>query len=167
MSNKENIMNPKKQNSFSLKDHKSASGFKVPEGYFEALPGQVQARLLEERQAEPKKPSIRSLMLPQLAAAASFIGLMFISYLGIKFVLDTQDYKKGFQQTEIADLSDFPLEELDEDMLYELYYQTSAQESAATQEDQQVRSSENNNTDEMIEYLLLEDADIEILMQEL
>jgi len=160
-------MSPKKQNSFSLKDHKSDSGFKVPEGYFDALPGQVQARLLEEKQAEPKKPTIRSLMLPQLAAAASFIGLMFISYIGITFVLDTQEIKKGIQQTEIADLSDFPLEDLDEDMLYELYSQTSAQESATAPENKSFPSPENNNTDEMIEYLLLEDADIEILMQEL
>ncbi len=153
-------MTSKKENTFVLKELKTEKSFQVPEGYFEAFPDRLQARINENKKAETKKTIFRTYFTPQLAMAASFIGLMVIAYSGIKFVVNKPDFKSGSENTVIADLPDYSLYDLDETMLYEVYNEASSDKNS-------LRSSETNITDEMIDYLVLEDADIEVLMQEL
>lgn len=158
MSNKKRIMPSNIKNTFRLDDHKPDKGFSVPEGYFEAFPEKLQARMKAEQPVEKKVRRLN--FIPQLAIAASFAGLMFIAYTGIKFLVSNQQIQTENGIAVIADISDYSLEELDETMLYEVYMEGNETGNSAIQ-------SEDNGTDDMIDYLILEDADIEVLMQEL
>jgi len=75
-------------------------------------------------------------------------------------VVSKQQMKAGIQQTEITEISDNDIYGLDETMLYDLYSEAGTDNNA-------INSTEKNDTDEMINYLILEDSDIEILIQEL
>lgn len=158
MSNKKRIMPSNKQNTFRLDDHKPEKGFMVPEGYFEAFPEKLQARMKADLPVEKKVKRLN--FMPQLALAASFAGLMFIAYTGIRFLVNNQQSQTGNGIAVIADISDYSIDELDETMLYDVYMEGNEMENSAI-------DSDGSSTDEMIDYLILEDADIEVLMQEL
>ncbi len=159
MSNQKRNMSSNKQNTFSLKDFKTDQSFKVPEGYFEAFPERLQERIkASERPTEKKVLKIN--FIPRLTIAASFAGLMFVAYTGIKFIVSNQNSKSDSGISLVADLSDYSVDELDETMLYDAYMETSETNNSVNQ-------TENSSSDAMIDYLILEDADIEVLMQEL
>jgi hypothetical protein len=160
MSNQKRIMPAKNQNNFMLKNLKPNESFKVPKGYFETFPERLRARIHLENETSQKKSTIFSFTFTKVALAASFIGLMIITYSGIKFAISKQQMKAGIQQNVITELSDNDIYELDETMLYDLYSETITDNNS-------INSVEKNNTDEMINYLILEDSDIEILIQEL
>jgi hypothetical protein len=160
MSNQKRIMMVKKLNIFKLKNLKQKKSFKVPEGYFEAFPERLQSRIHSEKENLLKKPFFLNFTVTQIALAASFIGLVIMTYSGIKFLVSNQQLNAEIQQTEISDLPDNDIYNLDETMVYDLYSETST-------DNNNIYSVENNDTDELINYLLLEDSDIEVLIQEL
>jgi len=145
---------------FSLKNQKPENGFRVPEGYFESFPGRLKIKIMSEEEPEKKKSVIRTLLLPQLAVAASFIGLMVIAYSGIRYVVNHQNFKQETGQFDVAGLSDYQHEDFDETMLHELYSEASNQEEVSN-------TSDENSTDAMVDYLLLKNADIESMLTEL
>jgi hypothetical protein len=153
-------MPSKKQNSFKLKNLKPIESFKVPKGYFEAFPECIQARIHEENATPEKIPTFLNFTFTQIALAASFVGLAIMTYSGIKFAVNNQNMKDTIQQTEITNLPDNVLYELDETWLYDIYSETSVDNNS-------INSTEKNDTDELINYLILEDSEIEILIQEL
>ena len=153
-------MTSKRQNTFILKDLKTEKSFQVPEGYFESFPERLQERIKESKKEETKKSFYHTYFIPQLAIAASFIGLMLLAYSGIKFLTNKQDFKSQNQNSIIADIPDYSLDDLDETTLYEVYNEGGSENGS-------FNSSGKNETDVMIDYLLLENADIEVLMQQL
>lgn len=155
------IMKSEKQNRFKISNQKPETGFQVPDGYFDGFPERMHSRLHSEMSEIPEKSVFRELIIPRLALAASFIGLMVISYTGIRFLVNQQDYHKRVLPIEMADLTEFSVDDLDETALYDLYNETSLADSET------VSRESNNKTDEMIEYLLLQGDDIVVLMQEL
>jgi hypothetical protein len=147
-------------NNFKLQKLYPENSFQVPEGYFEAFPERLKLRMQSGKKSIPKKTVYFSAIRHRLAIAASFTGLILLAYSGIKFVLNRQESQAGIQQTGIASLTDYSLYNLDETMIYDLYSSNSTSESSAN-------TTLKNSTDDMIDYLLLEDTDIEILIQDL
>lgn len=155
------LMSDKNQNRYNLDDLEKKNSFQAPEGYFENFNDRLKEKLSSESAREkPERTIVRRLSFSQLAIAASFIGIMAVAYSGVKYMLNRQDQQQTVQQTTLANLSDYPVEDIDESTLYELYNETSTEESSS-------HSALTSQTDDLIDYLMLEDAEIEVLMQQL
>jgi hypothetical protein len=139
-------------------DMKAQNSFHVPDGYFETFPERLNKRIKESNNYVPVRSFFPDITMPKLAIAASFIGFMLVVFGGIKYSMNQHDYKGSFQPS-IVNLADYPIYDLDETMIYDLYSENNSQENLA--------ATDKKVTDEMINYLILEDADIELLIQDL
>lgn len=147
-------------NKFKLKKPKSESPFQVPDGYFEGFNERLNKRLTEDTVPAPGKTQYLRLFRNQMAIAASFIGLMLLAYTGIKLIVNRQDKSIEIGQNGIANLTDYPVSDLDETMIYDLYNEVALEENNSG-------SAGSDVTDAMIDYLVMEDADIEGLMTDI
>ena len=88
--------------------------FTVPEGYFNEFSGRLKNRMQKEESTSWIGRTYQ-LIRPQLAMAAIIIGFIAISYTGIRIILNDRLAEPTI--TEIADVLDTYLYEMDDDLL--------------------------------------------------
>jgi hypothetical protein len=121
--------------------------FKVPESYFETLPGRIRERLPDpaQRQGGTRVRKLR----PVLAAAAMFIGLIVAGYGGFRILTD-----RGNQVYLSGDILEESIEylayDVDEEMLISALAESGISLSAESYDPQ---------TDEIIQYLSEEEIE--------
>lgn len=151
-------MMSEKRNTFKLENLERENNFRVPEGYFENFKERLHEKINFQENTSYKKSFTRSILQYQTAIAASFIGILIVSFFGLKTLFNHRALDSEVSRSGIAAIPNINLDEIDESMLYDLYSETES--SASSNEEAQ-------NSDALIDYLLLEDTDIEILMLEL
>jgi hypothetical protein len=143
-----------------INDIEKKNIFSVPEGYFEDFSSRLQLKLHDEKESQHVQPGIFGISRYRLAMAASFIGLLLITYSGIKFFSGKPDNSKN-QAIEIADIINYHVNDLDEKMIFDFYEETSLEDSV------QNDVSDERILNEMIDYIVATDIDLQLIAQEL
>jgi hypothetical protein len=149
-----------KKYKFRLKAYKEDTGFTVPDGYFESLNTRIREKLNNGGNTYRFNPDRGGRFITRFAMAASFAGFVFIVLTGIRFITRMNNFPEESTGTELALIYENPVYEPDELMLYEILEQENA-ESTSLNNDAEYWE------EEIIEYLLLDETDIESLIQEL
>ena len=93
--------------------------FKVPEGYFENLTGQIMAQLSERVDVAPKKTiSLWGRMQPWVYAAAMIAGVALVVKL---FISSPEVPESSFNLTSSVDIEEF-LQYYEDDLTYNVYH---------------------------------------------
>jgi len=128
--------------------------FKVPENYFEELKGRIISSTVE-RQDGKKKSGLYLRLRPFIAVAASVAVLAILSYTGIKLFSP---------RNESLSLSTIPVEEYSEALLNEidiLMLEENALLTGVPEVSTQIEEKD------IIEYLLLENIDINEIQEQI
>jgi hypothetical protein len=136
------------------------NNFSVPEGYFENFSSRLQLKLQEEKESKQVRHGIYRISGYQFALAASFIGLIIITYSGIKYLTGDQASSKT-PALEIADIINYQIHDIDDNLIYELYDETTLEDS------DQKEMTDERILKEMIDYLVVSDIDLQLIAQEL
>jgi len=141
-----------------LEELKSDSGFRIPEGYFDTLSSRISDRISSGE--TPRCKSARSIayLRPNLALVAFFIGVAVIGYFSFQFLKENRGH---------VSLSD---ESVAEYISY--YYAGMNDYEFFGFADEEVNEfifgePEYNNDAEIIEYLMLQEVDIHLIINEL
>jgi hypothetical protein len=153
-------MPEQKKYASGIKGIEKKNSFSVPEGYFENLSSRLQVNVHREKESPQLQHVIKHIFRSRLALAASFIGLILIVYSGIKYTLGDQSTSKT-PAIEIADVINYQINDIDDNMIYDLYAETSLENSG------QEGSSDEKILNAMVEYLLFTDVDIQLIAKEL
>ncbi len=150
-------MNMKKQEDIPARIRDSGKNlpFRVPDNYFEELPGRIQERIQGTPSAQPL-PQIRKLR-PALALAAMFIGLIAVGYAGFQLLSDkgNNQYLSG---DELFETMEYLVYDFDEELL-----RAEIIESGISM----VPESPDIQTDEIIQVLSEDDIDFTELLEDL
>ncbi|GHS97080.1 hypothetical protein FACS189421_03240 [Bacteroidia bacterium] len=87
-----------------LEETGNKNPFKVPEGYFEGLTGQIMSQLPERIHKEPKKVSLWERVQPWVYMAAMFAGIALMVNL---FVGQPKQSSTGLNLTSEAEMEEF------------------------------------------------------------
>lgn len=68
-----------------LENLKSDSGFRVPEGYFDTLSSRISDKIISQKEEKVSERSWISVLKPPLSLAALFAGVAIIGYVGFDF----------------------------------------------------------------------------------
>ena len=139
----------------NLKGKLPKESFKVPDNYFEYLPGKVINRIKNEEQVIKERKSIFVLLKPQLAVAASFFALFMLAYAGFSILIPDRDKNNELSQSEIYAELESELYNIDENSLYEMVYNTNESSKEILN---------NLSQEEIIEYLNSESSVDDILL---
>ena len=153
-------MSKQKKYNSGIKGIEKKNSFTVPDGYFENLSSRVQSRLLQENESPRVQTWERNIFRSKLALAASFIGLIIITYAGIRY-LSVESGSPEPEAIEIADVINYQINDFEEDMIYNLYAETNMENA------DQDESGNEKIINAMVEYLLVENVDIQLIAQEL
>jgi hypothetical protein len=130
--------------------------FSVPEGYFENFTDRLERRIEKLPKPEPRKISFWKSSKNQLALVAGFLVFVAISYSVMHFVIDGSSTDQ-LSTTLYAEIIESEIENYDTYMLME----------AIENIDEYKESGEEDSyKDEMIEYLVNEDIDMEMIINE-
>lgn len=130
--------------------------FSVPDGYFENFTAKMEKKITSLPAEEPKKISFWRSARNQLALAAGFLIFVAISYAVMHFVMDGDSANQP-SATLYADILESEIENYDSYMLMD----------AIENSDGTIESGEKDSyKDEMIEYLVNEDIDLEMIINE-
>jgi len=144
----------------NLNNIEKKNNFIVPEGYFENFPSRLNGRIVREKEDFSTSQGLRSFSPNKLSLAASFIGLTLLIFSGMKFLLRDKE-PAGIISPVVAEITDYQINEIDDEMLFELYTETlSENQSQHVQDETEILNA-------MIEYLLYTDMDIGLIAQEL
>jgi len=141
-----------------IPDKIKASGkdlpFKVPNLYFDDLPGRINDRL-SSTWLRPRQSPLKALR-PQLAIAAMFVGMIAVGYAGFR-ILSNGENNYLMSNEEFAETVEYLAYDIDEDMLI-----TAVMESGTILDSEPAEPE----TDEIIEYLSEEKIDFIKLLNE-
>ena len=141
-----------------IPDKIQASGkvlpFKVPDQYFDDLPGRIHDRL-SSTVLQPRQSLLRTIR-PQLAIAAIFVGMIAVGYAGFS-ILSRKDNSSFLSDKEFAETLEYLAYDIDEDILI-----------TAVMESETIMDAEpaDPEIDELIEYLSEEKIDFIQLLNE-
>ena len=143
-----------------INDIETKNSFNVPEGYFENFSSRLQIKLQDVKESQHVQPRIFGIPQYNLALAASFIGLIIIIFSGIKFFSGNVKNSKT-APIEIADIINYHVNDLDENMIFDFYEETALEDSSQTNiRDERI-------LDEMIDYLAISNIDLQLITQDL
>ena len=148
-------MSTKKTSPSNLKNIEKKNNFIVPEGYFENFNERLQNKMQPKREASLLQPGIQLRWL----IAASLIGFALITFSGLIYILNDNKVLVS-QTTEIEAVISSQLNEYDDKQLYEFYSETSKENISNN-------SFENDSIDDMVDYLLYTDLDVQSIANEL
>ena len=151
---KAKIMSTKKP-PYNLKSIEKINNFIVPEGYFEKFNDRLQNKMPSKREPSLLHPSNQL----RWVIAASLIGFALITFAGLKYILNSNKVLVS-QTTEIEAVISSQLNEYDDKQLYEIYSETA-------KENLSMDSPENDSIDDMVDYLLYTDLDVQSIANEL
>ena len=153
-------MSERKKYGSGINGIEKKNNFIVPEGYFETFSSHLQEKVHGEKESPQPLFKIKHVLLPRLALAASFVGLIIIVYSGIKYMSGNQQKSKP-ESVEIADVINYQINDLDDNMIYDFYAESSLENT-----DHEI-SSDEKTLNAMVEYILSTDIDIQLIAQEL
>lgn len=130
---------------------KKKEHFKVPDGYFEEFPYEVQKRVLESEKNVLWELVLKLFTVRKLAIAGLVVaGLVF----GVPFLLNNdQNLEADVTAEELLELVEDGTLEFDEDALIDVY--------AVALDDDVATSDDDLNDEDIINYLIDEDIDID------
>lgn len=141
-----------------LEDLRKVNPFSVPEGYFDAFPCRVQEKIHPRSEVNPLK-RILAIARPQLALAVSFIVIALVFFFGIKMIIKPEIGSTSFTVKEIHSLNDYDLFFYDEAFLVDYIEQNNIEIDPIT--------IDGDDSEEIINYLMDEDIDIDGILQEI
>lgn len=127
--------------------------YRVPENYFEELPGRIQEAIHVQKETEPVKPFIFRVIRPRLAVAASIIVFAVIGYFGYKLI-HSDNSAPELTSGEIAEYVEYYSSEIDEDLFIELL-----------DENKLPKANFSDLSDEIITYLVDENIDYQSIIE--
>lgn len=151
---------PKKDNIINdFPDFSNKNSFVVPEGYFENFSDRLSNRMFaEEAKISLKRDSRLGIFFnSKLALAASILLFISVSYFTIQVILNR---KTTSESKYYSELIDHEIYDYDLGLLTEFYLET--EESTIQDLD-----SETDEDSEIIDFLITEDIDIEMIIDEL
>jgi len=134
--------------------------FRVPENYFTNFQDRIMNKVRESESKESGITISWRNIRPQLLFAASFIGIAIIISAGMKYLSERKAIY-SFTSDEVAEIIEYQLADIDESTI------TDAYESSYTQEIPDEYNLNSEAMDEIVDYLVYEDVDIQLLAQEL
>ena len=150
-------MSENKNNKLDLENLSKEAPFVVPEGYFDSFPNRIMKKIQAEDEKQEPKKSIRlnTFFNPQLSIAASLILFAILSYFTITYVVNSKHNQDSQYFAELVenDIEDYDLLLIME-ALDETYY--SDEEEYIIEQDE-----------EIINYLVSEEIDLEVIIEEL
>lgn len=147
-----------------MEQHKNIKNnpFKVPENYFEELPGRIQERI-NTRQLVPERSMRTVIFNPRVLAAASFVLVLGLASLFIFQLKDnTNDLVDPLAQEEFSTISDYLLTDIDDTELMKVYVEMTELSNNGL-----LISTEDPDEQEVIDYLLEDDMIEYYLLDEL
>ena len=131
--------------------------FRVPDNYFDNLPEKIQVNI-HARENAVSKPITRIIdyIKPHLALAAAILGFALIGYTGFRYLIN-KNSDSQIRNREIAEYIDFYSNDVDNTLIMELL-EEQKQQSIETDEDL---------SEEIINYLLNENIDIYTIANQL
>jgi len=147
-----------------VEQHKNIKNnpFKVPENYFEELPGRIQERI-NTRQLVPERSMRTVIFNPRVLAAASFVLVLGLASLFIFQLKDnTNDLVDPLAQEEFSTISEYLLTDIDDTELMKVYVEMTELSNNGL-----LISTENPDEQEVIDYLLEDDMIEYYLLDEL
>jgi len=141
-----------------LKNMPKENPFKVPEGYFDTLTERIEEKIYTQPETE-KKNVVRFLssVKNQIALAAGFALFVIISYAIMHYVMKGNTGEQVLNQ-QFADIIESEIGDYETSILIDAYIET---QKEAIPNDIELPD------EEMIEYLITEDIDIELIINEL
>jgi hypothetical protein len=165
----QSVMSRKKNIKPVLPEIKKENPYKVPDGYFDRFSGRMADKIAAANH-ERKEWKFLFLTKPQLIFVSSFVVLVFIAYGIFRFTNIDHPSEKLTHQ-EIAKLIEDDIFNYDENMIIENYEETYPVEEivieSVIQEPVTDITSDEEYSEEIIEYLVEEDIDLESIVQEL
>ncbi len=162
-------MSENKNIKFDLSKTKKENPFQVPDGYFDSF----SVRLAEKLSAQKKRKYEKKFLFvtrPQLIYISSFILVVLITY-GIFKYIPVDSEEPVLTQQEIAEVIENEIFDYEENLLIENYDETELSEEVVIksiiEEPVTEVNSDNDYSEEIINYLVEEDIDLESIVQEL
>ncbi len=138
-----------------LEDLKKENPFRVPEGYFDSLPGRISEAVSGEQSGAEAPRGFFSLLRPQLALAAGFLILVVAGYVAVQLILKPGN-GNGNNYQNIAEYVEFNLDDFDESEIMEMVGGNPTEKESFADLDE-----------EIIEYLVNENIDENTILEQL
>lgn len=137
----------------NLSKIKKENPFRVPDQYFEELPGAIMERMKDAKYGQQRGYRLWTSFRPHLAIAATIIVFVIISYASVKLLFsDSTDQE--FSSLEIAEYIEYYSSDLDEILFYEVLDDIQEQELNAADYEEVI-----------INYLLDQDIDFQSIVE--
>jgi len=136
---------------------KKENPFKVTDNYFDNLPEMIQVSI-NKREKAAGMPATRIIkyLKPHLALAAAILGFALIGYTGFRYFIN-RNSDSQIRNQEIAEYMDFYSNDVDNTIIMELL----------KEQEQQSIETDDDLSEEIIDYLLNENIDIYTIANQL
>ena len=153
----EGSISMKKQTEQELFGVNKNNPFRVPDNYFDNLPEKIQVNI-HARENAVSKPITRIIdyIKPHLALAAAILGFALIGYTGFRYLIN-KNSDSQIRNREIAEYIDFYSNDVDNTLIMELL----------EEQEQQFIETDEDLSEEIINYLLNENIDIYTIANQL
>ncbi|MCK4921967.1 MAG: hypothetical protein KAS71_13040 [Bacteroidales bacterium] len=149
-------MKRKENKSNDFLSYSKENAFVAPEGYFENFSDRLNERIHNEQKSSGQKKtiSLKAFLNSKLAMAASFLIFITISYFTVNIIFNLNNVDNSQYY---ADLVDYEIADFDLGLLVEYYL-----------EDEYIDEDEyySDKDAEIIDFLVAEDIDIELIIEE-
>lgn len=140
-----------------LKEAKKDSGFRVPEGYFDTLSSRISERITSGNNQEVKSGRLISFLRPNLALVAFFVGIAVIGYFAFS-ILNENRGQVAVNNESVAEYISYYYSGISD---YEFFgfADEDINETIFVEQD-------DNTNDDIIEYLMLQEVDLNLIINE-
>ena len=136
---------------------KKENPFRVPDKYFDNLPEKIQANIHVRKKATGMPVTrIIDFLKPHLALAAAILGFALIGYTGFRYFIN-RNSDSQIRNREIAEYMDFYSNDFDNTLIMDLL----------EEQEQQSIETDDDLSEEIINYLLNENIDIYTIVNQL
>jgi hypothetical protein len=131
---------------------KKGNPYRIPENYFEELPGRISETIHAQKETEQVKHLFLKKIRPHLAVAASIVVFTVIGYFGYKLIYSNNSNIE-LTSGEITDYVEYYSSEIEENMFIEML-----------EEDKLPEADYSDLSDEIITYLVDENIDYQSII---
>ncbi len=141
-----------------LEELKSDSGFRIPEGYFDTLSSRISDKIASGAKTHSKYAGLIAFLRPNLALVAFFIGVAVIGYFAFHFLKENRGHV-SLREESVAEYISYYYAGMND---YEFF-------GTADEEVNEFifGEPEYSNDAEIIEYLMLQEVDVHLIINEL
>jgi len=147
----------KTQSEHKFSGLKKENPFRVPDKYFDNLPEKIQVNIHAHKKAIGMPVTrIIDYLKPHLALAAAILGFALIGYTGFRYFIN-RNSNSNIRNREIAEYMDFYSNDFDNTLIMDLL----------EEQEQQSVETDDDLSEEIINYLLNENIDIYTIANQL